>query len=303
MSDRSARSSRWSRSQVVRRACASPWGPPPKGMSSRASTTRRAPTATTWSTLAARSARSSAESQSIDRPGRDGEAERERAVRGEALEAGQLVARRRARASRGGASGRPWGRTRSRASRAPRTTPPPRGAGPTTTAGRRTPRSRPPDRWSRAATVRAHAHPVGGRLEARPGGPRGDVPVRARGARRRRGGRGRPRARPPRGRSSSGARRIAHKTERGLVRLALADDDAVADGRRGAARRRPARGRRGAPARRTDAARQPRADRRAPPRRAVRHDRDARHRRRAHRGARRRGVPARARSRGSTPSR
>ena len=60
-------------------------------MSSRASTTRRAPTATTWSTLAARSARSSAESQSIDSPGEMAKPSASGTVLGEALEAGQLV--------------------------------------------------------------------------------------------------------------------------------------------------------------------------------------------------------------------
>ena len=95
---------------------------------------------------------------------------------------------------------------------------------------------------------------------------------------------------------------IAHKTERGLVRLGLRDADARA--RRGdrAARRGPARRRRGRAARRADGARHPRADRRARARPAVRPVRDARRRRRARRGDRRRRVPPRAARRTSTPT-
>ena len=89
---------------------------------------------------------------------------------------------------------------------------------------------------------------------------------------------------------------IAHKTERGLVRLGLGDAAAVrAAAAELLAAATPDDGEVGllvAP----DGAGQPRADRRAGRRPAVRHDRHARRRRDPRRGGRRRRLPARARS-------
>ena len=85
---------------------------------------------------------------------------------------------------------------------------------------------------------------------------------------------------------------IAHKTERGLVRLGLADAAAVRQAADRAAGRGDARRRRRRRARRADDPRQPRADRRRAPRPPVRADRDARRRRHPRRGRRRRRVPA-----------
>ena len=96
---------------------------------------------------------------------------------------------------------------------------------------------------------------------------------------------------------------IAHKTERGLVRLGLADAAAVRRPRRRAAGRGDARRRRRRRARRADGPRQPRADRRRAARPAVRPDRDARRRRHPRRGRRRRRVPAGAGRRASRPTR
>ena len=96
---------------------------------------------------------------------------------------------------------------------------------------------------------------------------------------------------------------IAHKTERGLVRLGLADRGRGRGGCGRSARRGAARRRRGRVARRADGPRLARADRRAAHRPAVRAVRDARHRRRARRGRRRRRVPAGADRPGPTPTR
>ena len=86
---------------------------------------------------------------------------------------------------------------------------------------------------------------------------------------------------------------IAHKTERGLVRLGLADDDAVAVAATDLlAAARPEDGDVRRP-RRPDDPRCPRADRRSLARPPVRHDRDGRHRRHPRRGDRRRGDPSR----------
>ena len=85
---------------------------------------------------------------------------------------------------------------------------------------------------------------------------------------------------------------IAHKTERGLVRLGLADAGCRPAGRHRPARRGHPRRRRGVAARRADGRRDPGADGRPDTGPPVRADRDARPRRRARRGHRRRRVPA-----------
>ena len=105
------------------------------------------------------------------------------------------------------------------------------------------------------------------------------------------------------GRGEARGDAIAHKTERGLVRLGLADADAVR-----AAATRPARGgaarrRRRRRARRADGPRHARARRRRAPRRAVRAVRDGRDRRRAHRSARPTSPSGSCRSTRSTRTR
>ena len=97
--------------------------------------------------------------------------------------------------------------------------------------------------------VRARVEGIARRRSACRSPPERVGPRRRRGRRRRLGGSAFPSC------SSSTATGIAHKTERGLVRLGLADADAVARGRRLAARRGAARRRRRRAARRADGAR------------------------------------------------